>query len=223
MEYDKERIELQRIEGIVDLHGKNVLEVGCGGGRVTSLLVDKTETLVAIDPDCKCIDEAKTNVERAYFNIGSGERLGFKNESFDLVFFTFSLHHQESTLALQEAHRVLKPNGQVIIIEPAPDCKAQYLWDLFEDETQALENALDAIETSNFLIEHKDIFFTNAIFKNKEEVYSCYFDWHNVESDERMIKKMNDILGEQVHMRPVNLEVKLLLFSLRKKNRHYRK
>jgi hypothetical protein len=52
-------------------------------------------------------------------------------------------------------------------------------------------------------------------------MYNYYFDWHNVESDERMIKKMNDILGEKVHICPVNLEVKLLLFSLRKKNQKW--
>jgi hypothetical protein len=112
---------------------------------------------------------------------------------------------------------VLKSNGRVIIIEPASDSEAQHLWDLFENETQALENALNAVEASNFLVEHKDIFFVNAIFENNEELYNCFFDWHNLESDERMIKKMNDLLGEKIHMQPVNLKEKLLLFCLRKK------
>jgi len=42
----------------------------------------------------------------------------FPDGHFDLVVFTLSLHHQQSSLALGEAVRVLRKGGRVVIVEP---------------------------------------------------------------------------------------------------------
>ena len=51
MNLNKGEIEIGMIERFVDLEGKRILEVGCGSGRMTSLLAERSAKLVAIDPD----------------------------------------------------------------------------------------------------------------------------------------------------------------------------
>ena len=78
MELDKEKIEIGMIEQVADLKGKQVLEVGCGDGRLTLLLAGKSGKLIAIDPDDACIAEARRNIRGVDFRLGSGEALEFE-------------------------------------------------------------------------------------------------------------------------------------------------
>ena len=181
MEWDNEEATRKIIERVTNIQGKQVLEVGCGDGRITSALVSKARKIVAIDPDKEKITKDRKNIKNVYFKIGSGERLEFKKESFDLVLFSLSLHHQNSRLALKEAHRVLRKNGQLIILEPAVDGDVQQFVNLFIDETQDLKNALSEIEASDFELVQKETFYINWIFENKKEVY--YYDFDHQDHD----------------------------------------
>ena len=81
-EYSCEKIA-EKIIQHSELKNKVVLEIGCGNGRITALLRGKSKKLVAIDPDEKEIREAKLNIKGVDFQIGSGERTLFSNNSFD--------------------------------------------------------------------------------------------------------------------------------------------
>jgi ubiquinone/menaquinone biosynthesis C-methylase UbiE len=216
MELDKKHIEIRMIERVANLHGKRVLEVGCGDGRATAALVGKARTIIAIDPDQGAIDNARVNVKGADFRVGSGGHLEFENESFDLVLFTFSLHHQESRQALQEAYRVLRPGGQAVILEPNVDSEVEQFFCLFENEVQAIENAREAIETSHFTIEHQETFFVDWVFEHKEELYEYFFEQHQLEPQESKIEEMNELLGEKISMSPILLQDKVSIFALQK-------
>ena len=100
---------------LVDVSGKEVLEIGCGDGRITSQLMGKTKSLVAIDPDLESIAEATIHARGSDVRIGSGEHLEFPSACFDVILFTLSLHHQDSRLALREAERVLRDQGRVLM------------------------------------------------------------------------------------------------------------
>ena len=107
---DYKDIELSKIDAFVNLKGKQVLEVGCGDGRLSAFLAREAENLIAVDPDETRIEAARQAVKGVVFHIGSGESLEFPEDSFDLVFFGFSLHHhQDGFAALSEARRVLRP------------------------------------------------------------------------------------------------------------------
>ena len=77
MEQDRDCVTLSKILQFADLHDQEVLEIGCGYGRITSQLVGKAKRLVAIDPDAANIAEAKENMEGVGLRIGSGECLEF--------------------------------------------------------------------------------------------------------------------------------------------------
>ena len=217
MERDKDQREIRTIEQLTNLDGKYVLEIGCGDGRLTAELADKAKKYVAIDPDNKSLAQASAKIPGVEFRIGSGESLEFENASFDLVLFTLSLHHQESRLALQEAHRVLREGGQVIIVEPTADGEVQQFFNIFHDETEALKRALESIKGSEFELEHQEMFCSEWIFEDKEEVYNYDFSHQNSELDEFYLAKINEQLGAKINHQPIQLEGKLIIFSLRKR------
>ncbi|MDM8552408.1 class I SAM-dependent methyltransferase, partial [Desulfobacterales bacterium HSG2] len=216
MERDKEQVERRMIEQVLDLKDKQILEIGCGDGRVTAWLADKAKYYAAIDPDAQNIAAAGSKIIDADFRVGTGEQLEFEKKLFDVVLFTLSLHHQDSRKALQEAHRVLRKGGRVLIIEPAVDGEVQQFFNIFHNETQSLKNALNAIENSDFTADRQEMFYTDWIFENKEELYNYNFDPAPMPSDEQIIKKMNELLGDKIHSQPIRLKDKLLMFSLRK-------
>jgi ubiquinone/menaquinone biosynthesis C-methylase UbiE len=217
MERDKEQREKRKIEQFTDLHDKHVLEIGCGDGRVTAWFADQAKKYVAIDPDSQRIAQAKATIPGVEFRIGSGECLDLENASFDVVLFTLSLHHQESRLALQEAHRVLREGGQLIILEPAVDGEMQQFFNMFFDETEVLKKTRKVIESSEFEFEQQETFYSEWTFENKEELYNYDFGYQHGELDDRLIEKIDGQLGAKLHAQPIHLKDKLLIFSLRKR------
>jgi len=217
MERDRGNIEPKKIQQFADLRGKEVLEIGCGDGRISQFLAKAAKRLTAIDPDAKAIEKAKSKITNADFRVGSGESLEFGNEAFDIVVFTLSLHHQDATKAIAEARRVLRKNGQLLIIEPAQDGEVQRLFHLLRNERLDLKNALDAVSKSAFFLEREETFFTTWSFEDIEELHQRYFEHYGLPRDERIIRGINSFLGAKINERPIVLSDKLLIFSLRKK------
>jgi len=150
MEQDRDCVTLSKILQFADLRDQEILEIGCGDGRITSQLAGKAKRLVAIDPKAANIAKAKENMEGVGLRIGSGECLEFPSESFDVILFTLSLHHQDSSVALREAKRVLRDHGRVVILEPVNDGEIELVCNFFHNEAQVLQDALCAIDVSDF-------------------------------------------------------------------------
>ncbi len=125
MREDPEGVEIAKVLRHVSFSGKNVLEIGCGDGRVTFQYAPHAKTVVGIDPSASSISSAKKSMPRnlaqkVRFRVGRGEQMNFQDESFDLVFFTWSLccaDIPEMGKALDEACRVLKPKGILLNIQ----------------------------------------------------------------------------------------------------------
>jgi len=220
MEQDRDCITLSKILQSVDLWDQEVLEIGCGDGRITSQLVGKAKRLVAIDPDTAIIAEAKENMEGVGLHIGSGEFLEFPSESFDVILFTLSLHHQDSSLALREAKRVLRDHGRVVILEPVNDAEIEQVCNFFHNETQLLQDALCAIEASDFEIERSEVFYTYWEFENEHELYEWLFTYYRKPFDNSLVVLIGKLLGDKVKSSPIILQDKIMIISLRKHSAH---
>lgn len=216
MEQDKENITLQKIEQYAFSLEGCVLEIGCGDGRITSLLAERAGSVTAIEPDAESIASAKNSIENVRFIKGSGESLGIRNDSFDLILFTLSLHHQASDLALREVHRVLRKRGQVIIIEPTEYGEIERLSYPYVDERPHLRKARSAIERCEFDMEAREIFCTSWLFNNFRELYEYYFDHYQLNFQESIVDELRTILGEKENDSPLILSDELVIYSLRK-------
>src|SRR2546428_1788747 len=83
--------------------------------------------VVAIDPLDEGIEKAKSNKpknlhRKVDFHVGHGEKLSFPDQSFDVVFFSWSLcctDIPKMGKALDEASRVLRPGGTLINLQPS--------------------------------------------------------------------------------------------------------
>ena len=102
-----------------------VLDLGCGAGHVSFAVAPFAKEVVAFDLSTSMLDVvAATARERQLLNIrtkqGSVEELPFEDEQFDLVLSRYSAHHwNDVPKALNEARRVLKPNGKVCFVDIA--------------------------------------------------------------------------------------------------------
>ncbi len=103
--------------------GHNVLDIGCGTGRLT-LHVTKTigpsGRVVGIDPSVQRIEVAQRKVGDApllnvSFEIGNSNDLyHFEDDIFDIIYLNIVLHWiQEKEDALAQIYRVLKPGGKL--------------------------------------------------------------------------------------------------------------
>ena len=104
----------------LDLNGKKVLDAGCGIGTLTHLLSQKFNCKIeGCDFSSDRIQEANLNSNsNTLFSVQDLRKLSMADESFDYVFVRFVLEHTLDPYSiLRELRRVLKNNGELIIID----------------------------------------------------------------------------------------------------------
>ena len=111
--YDRNKFaylsELEAIKKVLP-KGDKGLEIGVATGRFAAPLGIK----IGIDPSKNMIEIARQRGVDA--RLGSGERLPFRNATFDYVAIIITLSFVKDPLkVLKEARRVLKKNGKIII------------------------------------------------------------------------------------------------------------
>ena len=216
MKYDKDHKQIAMIERFINTKNKDVLEIGCGDGSISVILARDAQKYIAIDPDGEAIKKARLLTSNIDFQIGTGENLNFADSSFDIVIFILSLHHQNSQRALKEANRVLTHTGQLLILEPAADGELQQFFHLFNDESEALTNALNAIEQSNFRIVNHDIFNVLAEFNDHEDLCKYPLDRTIIDVNDcpRILGKLQQLRGSLSDIQLIHLFDKIHIFSL---------
>ena len=105
--------------------GQRWLDIGCGTGVFTELILEKTapSEIAAIDPAPAQIFYAREKpvAARAHFHIADAESLPFDDSSFDVVASALALNFiSEREKAVAEMRRVARPGG----------CVAGFVWDL---------------------------------------------------------------------------------------------
>jgi SAM-dependent methyltransferase len=124
--YDKARYELEsHIPACLDalqLDGKKVLEIGLGQGAESEQLIRRGAQWTGLDLTAESVARVTTRMairDLPYDAIWQGSTIDIPaaNGTFDLVFSHGVLHHVPNIHAAQsEIHRVLRPNGTLVVM-----------------------------------------------------------------------------------------------------------
>lgn len=144
----------EKIIKYTDLTNKNVREIGCGDGRISSLLSEESDSLIAVDPDEKKIRQAKTHILGVDFRIGSGEKLNFPN-------------------------RVLKTGGKILVLEPVVEGEIEQVFAFLRNENNEKRKAQKSIIDSGLSILDSEIFTTEWIFRDKDDLLQSVFQYYD--------------------------------------------
>ena len=125
--------------GLLDLEpSSKVLDVGCGTGHAVIKLAGILShgKACGIDISSEMIEQARAKIpdilkEKAEFLQASSDNIPYPNDEFDYVLCTNSFHHYPDPIrSLEEIQKVLKPGGQMVIFENAPDLSwYTWMWD----------------------------------------------------------------------------------------------
>jgi SAM-dependent methyltransferase len=114
-------------EGLPFRRSRRMLEIGCGVGAQTDILLRRFPDLHITG-----VDASGTNLERASkhlhglpwakrrweLHVGDALKLGFDADSFDAAFLCWILEHvSDPTSVLSEARRVLRPGSPIVVTE----------------------------------------------------------------------------------------------------------
>jgi SAM-dependent methyltransferase len=107
-----------------DIRGQQVLDFGCGDGPDTALLAARGAYVHALDLSPELLQRAADRLradgldQRVTLHCGSAHAVPLPDESVDLVVGHAILHHLDLMAARREVHRLLKPGGRAIFLEP---------------------------------------------------------------------------------------------------------
>lgn len=93
---DPEQAETRALHDLVDFAAKDVLEVGCGDGRLTWRYADRARSVLALDSDPGAVAQARAALpdhlrDRVRFVVGDITAAGIPPATFDVVALSWSL------------------------------------------------------------------------------------------------------------------------------------
>lgn len=93
--------------------GDKVLDVGCGTGRSTRYIAEKTPNVIGIDMSVPFIEQGRRLYPNLDLRVMNASQLNFDDTSFDVVFFSNQgIDYTEKRIEiLKECHRLVKPGG----------------------------------------------------------------------------------------------------------------
>jgi len=109
--------------------GQRVLDLGCGTATLTILVkqLHPRAEVVGLDGDSKVLEIARRKTERAGVDLSLEEGLSYDlpyaDGAFDRVLSSLMLHHlshEQKLSTLAEVHRVLKPGGELHVVDFGP-------------------------------------------------------------------------------------------------------
>ena len=102
-----------------------IADLGAGEGAFALLLAQRATKVIAVDTSAKMVEVGReqalrSGVKNVEYRLGDMEELPIEDAAVDLVFFSQSLHHAlHPQRAVQEAWRILRPAGRIVILDLA--------------------------------------------------------------------------------------------------------
>jgi ubiquinone/menaquinone biosynthesis C-methylase UbiE len=118
----------EEVGRLVDVQpSEQVLDVGCGTGRMLPILSAPEGTqVIGLDIDPRALSRARqrsSGIANIRIGQASIEGIPIPSKSIDVAVSTLTFHHlpdEVKTNALREIHRVLKPDGRLVVADFGP-------------------------------------------------------------------------------------------------------
>lgn len=143
------------ISELLELDGREILELGCGRAVNTRAIAEDGEdrAILALEVDERqhALNLQIEDLENVSFAMGGAEEIPTADQRFDAVFLFKSLHHVPADLmpaAMREIARVLRLGGYAYVSEPLFRGSFNDCLRLFHDESQVRSQAFAAIESA---------------------------------------------------------------------------
>jgi ubiquinone/menaquinone biosynthesis C-methylase UbiE/DNA-binding HxlR family transcriptional regulator len=100
-----------------------IADLGAGEGTIALLLAQRAKQVIAVDSSPRMVEYgtgvAQSNgVKNLEYRLGDLEELPIKTGKVDLALFHQSLHHaMHPQKAIDEARRIIKPGGRIVILD----------------------------------------------------------------------------------------------------------
>ncbi|MFC7441369.1 class I SAM-dependent methyltransferase [Laceyella putida] len=116
---------LQQMSQLIDWEGKTVADIGCGGGIYSKAMLElQAACVIGIDYSSEMLKAAneKNPDPRIRYQMGEATQTGLADNEVDIVFSRALIHHLTDLPSfLQEAKRIIKPGGFIIVQNRTPD------------------------------------------------------------------------------------------------------
>ena len=145
-----------------------IADLGAGEGAFALLLAERATKVIAVDNSARMIEVGRElarshGIENVEYRLGDMEEVPIEDSAVELVFFSQSLHHAlHPERAVEEAWRILRPGGRVVILdlakhrfEEARELYADEWLGFSESEMEAMleKSGFTAVQTS---VVHKE-------------------------------------------------------------------
>ena len=143
--YGSANIDVWTNELLKPQAGMNILDVGCGAGKLSFLFHNYTKGGAQItggDFSEELLDKARAKNKELGANIGFqfldfNKPFDFADNTFDLCTSAFAIYYaSDLKFTFGEAHRVVKPGGRLFVSGPLPENK-QMFYDIIKEATNA--------------------------------------------------------------------------------------
>ncbi len=117
--YNAQKYDATRVYELIKPRS-TLVDFGCGFGYLEGVIHKKVRHIFAIDESKAMIKQAKEHnyAKNITYMVGDAADSGLPSRSTDFVIMSFSLHHtSDKSKWLREAHRILKNDGSLIIID----------------------------------------------------------------------------------------------------------
>lgn len=136
------------IDWLLPEHGRAVLDLGAGTGKLTRQLVARGLEVTAVEPSAGMLDELRQAVPEATAIAGSAESIPLAPDSVDAVLVAQAWHWVDVPAASLEVARVLRPGGRLGLIWNTRDERVDWVAELGE----IISLGVSHMDTSNPLI-----------------------------------------------------------------------
>lgn len=164
-----------------EVKGKKILDIGCGFGWYEKMAIENNvKSITGIEPKEIFFRNARNEIPKAKFIVGSVMNIPFGNSSFDKVMMLEVLEHLpkgSEEAAIKEVCRVLAPKGEFILSTPNKQlfsCILDPVW-FFGHRHYSLNQIKTLIQDNGFKI--NKIFIYGGFWELFRMIPHYFFKW----------------------------------------------